>query len=156
MVVVERLLLFLFCCLLRLLRLLGHVPLRSPKAQCKSKSRLHQNCKIDAARFKEGKQRRDTRPGEGFAPCVDTARLVGSEGKKFSRGRKTKPAQLLGCTLHFSVRSGSRADVQPYPALGSALPVKADIRDRPAPGQLCHRQQTSPSPTGMSATGQQR
>jgi hypothetical protein len=86
LIVVERLLLFLFCCLfrfLRLLRFLSHVPLRNPKAQCKStidrhKPKLHQISKIDTARFKEGKRRRDTRPCEGFARCVDTARLVRS------------------------------------------------------------------------------
>jgi len=42
------------------------------KAQCKStidrhKLRVYQNCKIDTARIKEGKRRRDSRPGEGFA-----------------------------------------------------------------------------------------
>ena len=53
------------------------------KSQCKStidrhKSKLHQISKIDTARFKEGKRRHDTRPCEGFARYVDTARLVRS------------------------------------------------------------------------------
>ena len=80
MIVVKRLLLFLFCCLLsflRFLRLLGHVPLRNPKAQCKStidrhKSRLHQNCKFNTARFKEGKRCRGARPGRGRPPVFDS------------------------------------------------------------------------------------
>jgi hypothetical protein len=75
-VFVERLLLFLLgclLCLLSLLRFLGHLALLVPKlAQCKSTIdmhtfRIHHNCKIDTARFEEGKRPRDLRPDEALA-----------------------------------------------------------------------------------------
>jgi hypothetical protein len=81
--VVERLLLFLFGCLLRLLRFLGHVSLRNPQSWLNASRqstgidfRLHQNFKIDIARFEEGKRRRDSRLDEGLARCVNTACLA--------------------------------------------------------------------------------
>jgi hypothetical protein len=76
-VFVERLLLFLLGCLFRLLRFLrflGHVALRGPQkfTQCKSTidvhaSRIHHNCKIDTARFENGKRASRLRPNEALA-----------------------------------------------------------------------------------------
>ena len=65
----RRLLLFLLAgLLLCLLRFLSHVALRDPKVGSMQvdldmhKYRVHHNCKIDTARFEEGKRRRAPRP----------------------------------------------------------------------------------------------
>ena len=75
-----------------------------------------------------------SRRGEGFAPCVDTARLVGSDGKKFSRGRKTKPTHNFSdVALHFSVRSRSFEDVPSRPDYVCSFPKSG----RPETGRRC-------------------
>jgi hypothetical protein len=61
------------------LAFLAMLPSVIPKlVQCKSnstsKDRVHHNCKIDTARFEEGKRRscgRSLRLGEPFSRCVD-------------------------------------------------------------------------------------
>ena len=66
-----------------------------------------------------------SRRGEGFAPCVDTPRLVGSDGKKFSRGRKTKPTHNFSdVPLH-----SAAGYLQTFPGgqTMSALSLKADV-----------------------------
>jgi hypothetical protein len=52
-------------------------------AQCKSTIdmhtfRIHHNCKIDTARFEEGKRPSQLATGRSLACCVDTARIAGS------------------------------------------------------------------------------
>jgi hypothetical protein len=87
LIVFEQLFLFLFGCLLRLLRLLcflGHVALRDPQSWFNASrqstcidSDYTKIAKIDTARFEEGKRRRDSRPDEGIARCMDTTHLAG-------------------------------------------------------------------------------
>ncbi len=84
----RRLLLFLLAgLLLCLLRFLSHVALRDPKVGSMQvdldmhKYRVHHNCKIDTARFEEGKRpshSRNLRSDEALTWCVDTARFDGS------------------------------------------------------------------------------
>jgi hypothetical protein len=63
---------------------LAMLPSVVPKlAQCKSTIdmhtfRIHHNCKIDTARFEEGKRPSQLGTGRSLACCVDTARIVGS------------------------------------------------------------------------------
>jgi hypothetical protein len=129
LIVVERLLLFLFCCLLRFLRLLrflGHVPLRNPKAQCKStidrhRAKVHQNCKIDTARSKEGKRRRDSRPGEGLRDARTQRVLLDQDRKKFLRGRKTKPT---------AAKPNNSQKLKGQRAQESALHIGGGVQDR--------------------------
>jgi hypothetical protein len=84
----ERLFLFLLgclLCLLSLLRFLGHVALRGPQklTQCKSTidvhaSRIHHNCKIDTARFENGK-----RPERSPRVMLTNRALLAQDDKKF-------------------------------------------------------------------------
>jgi hypothetical protein len=70
---------FFFAVFFAFFAFLAMFPSVTPKLNAsRHKSKLHQIPKIDTARFKEGKRRHDTRPCEGFARCVDTARLVRS------------------------------------------------------------------------------
>ena len=57
--------------------------------------RLHHNCEIDTSRFEEGSRpphRRDLRPDEALACCVDTARLAGvwTGGSSHVVGRRSR------------------------------------------------------------------
>ena len=80
----RRLLLFLLAgLLLCLLRFLSHVALRDPKVGSMQvdldmhKYRVHQNCKIDTARFEEGKRRSHRsalRVRKPLSRCVDAIR----------------------------------------------------------------------------------
>jgi hypothetical protein len=104
-----------------------------PKAQCKStidrhRAKVHQNCKIDTARFKEGKRRRDSRPGEGLrdtrhsASCwIKMGRSSQLVARRSRRQRSRTVAKNLKASVrlipakrrcHLSVRNSARSELE--------------------------------------------
>jgi hypothetical protein len=83
-----------------------------PKAQCKStidrhRAKVHQNCKIDTARFKEGKRRRDSRPGEGLRDTRHSASCwikMGRSSHMVARRSRRQRSRTVAKNLKASVR----------------------------------------------------